>query len=184
METRLKCLTGARQFIALFGRTSNAMMGLRKLPADQRISKQLREKISLTVSGVNNCRYCTWLHTKAALEKGLSQQEIDALLATEFDGLAPDERTAILYAQHWADRDGGVSAGARQSVLDEHGPHRTAEIEASIRAVYFGNLCSNTVVAWREAKAGGRRPPVGLFTYMMALPVAGAIRRMSGVKSR
>ncbi|MBN1686571.1 MAG: carboxymuconolactone decarboxylase family protein [Spirochaetales bacterium] len=183
MDTRLKCLTGARQFFALFGQTSKAMMGLRKLPPDQRISKQLGEKISLAVSGVNNCRYCTWLHTKTALEKGLSKREIDALLAAEFDGVAPEEQTAILYAQHWADREGDVSAEARQRVLDEYGPHRTAEIEASIRAVYFGNLCSNTVVACREAKAEGREPPVSLFTYVMSFPVAGAIRRMSGVKN-
>ncbi len=183
MDTKLKGLAGPKHFWALFGQIAKAMAGLRKLPSDQRISKQLRERICLAVSGVTNCKYCSWLHTKTALEKGLSKQEIDALLSTQFDNVAPDERTAILYAQHWADRDGDVSTEARERVLDEYGPHRTSEIEAVIRAVYFGNLCSNSVYAYRRAKAEGRQPPVGRFTYMMALPVAGAIRRMSGVKS-
>lgn len=184
MHTRLKCLTGPKHFFALFGKTSKAMMGLRSLPSDQRISKQLRERISLAVSGVNDCRYCSWLHTKTALETGLPKQEIDALLSTQFDNVAPDELSAILYAQHWADRDGDVSPEARERVLNEYGPYRVSEMEASIRAVYFGNLCSNTVVASRQAKSEGQRPPVGWLTFILSLPVASAIRRMSGVKGK
>lgn len=134
----------------------------------------------LAVSGVNECRYCTWLHTKTALEKGLSQEEIDAMLSAEFDDLGPGELTAVLYAQHWADTDGEVTTEGRSRVLDEYGPRRTSEIEAVIRAAYFGNLCSNTVVAYRDAKNEGRQPPVRRFTHVLAVPIAGAIRRMSG----
>ena len=184
MDTRLKCLSGTGHFFSLFGHTSKAMMGLRKLPRDQRISKQLSERISLAVSGVNECSYCSWLHTKTALEKGLSQSEIEALLSTEFEDIAPDETTAVLYAQHWADRDGDVTEEARGNVINELGEHRTAEIEAIIRAVYFGNLCCNTVVAYREAKKENHERPVNRFTYLLALPVAGAIKSRSGFRDK
>lgn len=183
MDEKLTCLKSVNHFFALLGRTSKAMLGLRKLPTDKRISKQLGEKISLAVTGVNKCRYCSWLHTKTALEKGLSRKEIEALLSAEFEGAGPNELSAILYAQHWADTNGDVDAEARQRVLDEYGAFKTSEIEAMIQAVYFGNLCSNTVVAFKEAKAKGRERPVTLLTYIFALPVAAAIRRSSGVKS-
>lgn len=182
MDTELKCLAYPGQFFALFGRMSKAMMGLRKLPADQRISKQLGEKISLAVSGVNQCRYCSWLHTKTALEKGVSQEEINALLSVEFGNLASEEAAAVLYAQHWADRDGDVAPETREKLLAEYGPHRTAEVEAHIRAVYFGNLCSNTVVAYRQARSEGRERPTTLLTYLLALPVASAIKWQSGIE--
>ncbi len=181
MDTKLKCLSGPKQYWLLFRQTTKAMMGLGKLPSDQRITKQLGEKISLAVSGVNNCRYCSWLHTKTALEKGLSQDEVDAMLSADFGNLAPYEAAAILYAQHWADRDGKVAAEAREKILAEYGPNRTTEIEALLWAVHFGNLCSNTVVTYRDTKNDKRRP-VSRFTYLLALPVAGAIKRRSGIK--
>ena len=183
MDKKLKCLSGLKQFFVLFARTSKAMMGLGKLPPDERISKQLGEKISLTVSGVNECQYCSWLHTKTAIEKGLSTQEIEALLSAQFHNARAEELTAILYAQHWADRNGNVAAETREPVLAEYGPRQTSEIEAIIQAVYFGNLCSNTVVACREAKTDRRERPVRLATYLFALPVAAVIRRKSGVKN-
>ncbi len=184
MNTKLKCLSDLRHFFALFVHTTRAMMGLGKLPPDQRISKQLGEKISLAVSGVNECQYCSWLHTKTALEKGLSKQEIEALLSAEFEDASSEELTAILYAQHWADRDGNVAVETRERVLAEYGPHRTSEIEAIIQAVYFGNLCSNTVVSYREAKTKGLERPAKFLTYVFALPIAATIRQRSGVKSR
>ncbi|MDP8254664.1 MAG: carboxymuconolactone decarboxylase family protein [Candidatus Alcyoniella australis] len=158
------------------------MMGMSLLPADQKISKQLNEKICLAVSGVNNCRYCSWLHTKTALEKGLAEEEVRALLATEFEDLDPEDATVVLYAQHWSDCDGQVTSGARNRMLDKYGSQRTAAIEAQICAVYFGNLCSNTVFAYRQGQVDTKWRPTTLLTYLLSLPVAIGIMGMAGLK--
>ena len=177
METKIKTLKGAGNFFSLFFSIFGVMMSLRKVPKNKRISKELCEKISLAVSGVNECAYCTWLHTRNALEQGIRDEEIKKLLSGDFGSLAENEATALVYAQHWADTDGVVSGGAREKVIDRFGEGGTAHIEAYIRVVYFGNLCSNTVKIYEDNKTGKGNHPVGFFTYLICLPIAARIRK-------
>ncbi len=64
-----------------------------------------RERLMLAVVSVYGCRYCSWLHTGAALSSGISEEEIVGLLTGSVDSCPEDEAVAVLYAQHWADSD-------------------------------------------------------------------------------
>lgn len=153
-----------------------AMSGLRRVPKDQRISRELGERVFLAVIGVNDCAYCSWLHTRTALAAGLTDAEITSMLAGDFSELSEDEAVAVLYAQHWADSQGAVSPEARQRALEEYGPHTLRHIEAHITAVNFGNLCSNTVVSYEDGTLPGRDRVATKLTYVLSKPVAAGIR--------
>lgn len=71
-----------------------------------------RERIMLAVTQVNGCSFCAWAHTREALRAGISRAEIAQMLAAEFAGVPEEQRTAILYAQHWADTQGQTDAAA------------------------------------------------------------------------
>jgi len=109
------------------------------------VTAELREKIMLSVTSVNRCRYCSFVHTKLALREGVSSDEVKRLLDGAVDHVSEEERHALLYAQHWADTCGHPDLSARRAVVAEYGEERTRAIETAIRAIMFGNYFGNTV---------------------------------------
>ncbi|MGC9356727.1 MAG: SDR family NAD(P)-dependent oxidoreductase, partial [Anaerolineae bacterium] len=67
------------------------------------IDHSFRERLMLAVTEVNGCRYCAQYHARLALESGLSQEEIDALMCGTLEDCPSDEAVGLFYAQHWAD---------------------------------------------------------------------------------
>ncbi len=139
------------------------------VPSRHHIQRSFGEKIMLAVTGVNQCRHCSFLHSQLSLEQGISADEITDLLAGNFDNIHPDEAPAVVYAQHWADTSGRVSDDARQRLQSFYGPEKTKQIEAYIRTVYFGNMSCNTRDAYREAQVSEKRSPAFLMAYIMSL---------------
>ncbi len=75
----------------------------------------------MAVSGVNNCRYCSYFHTQVSLRAGLIKEEIKKALVGDFNG-APKERLAVLYfAQHYADSVGNHHLDTVQFSKDASG---------------------------------------------------------------
>ena len=68
-----------------------------------RLDEQFQNKILLAVTQVNGCRYCSYLHTKHALESGMSEEEITSLLAGEVGDINDEESVALIFAQHYAE---------------------------------------------------------------------------------
>jgi len=176
-EDYLKTLHGPGQYFRLFGSTFKAMSGLGRIPKDERVPPSLTERITLAVSGVNECEYCSWLHSKKALELGFSEKDVENMLRGDLSGLNRAEAAAVLYAQHWADTDGNVSTDARKGLEEFWTEGAVRSIEAFIVSAYFGNLCSNTVVAFQNGAIPGRFRPGMLLTYLLSLPVAAVIRK-------
>jgi AhpD family alkylhydroperoxidase len=108
------------------------------------ISAAFRERLMLAVTGVNACRYCSYVHTQQALSEGLSPEEIADLQEGELAGSPPAEQAALLYAQHWAETRGQPAAEARQRVLAQYGAERGAAMELALRAIQMSNLLGNT----------------------------------------
>jgi AhpD family alkylhydroperoxidase len=110
----------------------------------QGISPDFRERLILAVTAVNRCRFCTFAHSRAALREGVSRDEVNGLLAGTFDGVPDTERTAVLYAQHWAETGGQPEPGAAQRVSSEYGPETASRIDTTLRFINFCNLFGNT----------------------------------------
>jgi len=137
------------------------------------------ERIALAVSGVTNCAYCSWLHTKTSLEKGMNEKEIKRLLEGDIKDVPEQEAPALFYVQHRADFNGGFSPEARQRIVDFYGEEKAGYIDFMFQAVYFGNLCSNTVYSVRNNMMQGRNDFKFRLVYFLSLPVAYFIRKGS-----
>jgi len=111
---------------------------------DGLISDAFRERLMLTVTEVNGCRYCQYAHAKMALEAGLSQAEIDTLSTGTFHPCPDEEVPALLYAQHWAETDGSPDEDTRQHVLEIYGGEKVHAMELVMRMIRMGNLSGNT----------------------------------------
>lgn len=103
-----------------------------------------RDRLMLVVTAVNDCRYCSYVHARQALSKGISAEEIDRLGETTFEGSPPDEVPALLYAQHWAEADGDPDPEVRASVERRYGADDLERIELVMRMMRMANLLGNT----------------------------------------
>jgi len=103
-----------------------------------------RERLMLTVTAVNGCRYCSYAHARQALSEGISPQEIEMLGEQAFEGSPSEEIPALFYAQHWAETDGQPDPAARATVVDRYGEETVERIEIVLRMIRVGNLMGNT----------------------------------------
>jgi AhpD family alkylhydroperoxidase len=117
---------------------------VRALMQGKIISPAFRERLMLVVTGVNGCRYCSYVHAREALAKGISQVEIEALGKGLFEGSPPEEAPALLYAQHWAETDGVPDGQARSFVVGRYGGQVVEMVELVLRIIRVGNLSGNT----------------------------------------
>ena len=108
------------------------------------LSAAFRQRLMLSVTAVNGCRYCTYFHTREALHAGLSQEEIDYLLGGVIDNVPGNEAKAILYAQHWADNNGKPDLEAQADFIETYGVEQSGVISMALLLIRIGNLTGNT----------------------------------------
>ena len=115
-----------------------------KLSGDSELEPAFRERLMLAVTAVNQCRYCSYVHTRLALRNGLSETEVRSLLDSSLSGAPAAELPAILFAHHWAESDGIVAAQDHQCLIDIYGEEKSQVIQAAIQTMRLANLLGNT----------------------------------------
>lgn len=105
---------------------------------------QFRERLYLAVIAVNGCRYCSYLHTRSALQSGLSREDVDFLLSGIADHVPMQEARAMLYAQHWADTRGRPDPQVRAELIRAYGEKTGRAIEMTLRLIQIGSLSGNS----------------------------------------
>jgi AhpD family alkylhydroperoxidase len=116
----------------------------------------LRERIWVTVSGVNACRYCLFVHTRWALREGVEPGESEALRDGDWSFLTEVEhQPAIDYVRRWAESDfTGPGPAAAAAFERAYRPRRRAGIRAVARFANVANRTGNTFDALLERLAG------------------------------
>jgi len=109
------------------------------------LSEQLIERIMLAVTEVNGCEICSYAHTKMALEAGLSNEEIQNMLAGVQNHVPADEMPAIMFAQHYADYRGQPSRESWERIVEIYELPKASGILGAIRMIMFGNAYG---IAW------------------------------------
>jgi AhpD family alkylhydroperoxidase len=126
---------------------------VRAVRAD-RVDAQFAEKIMLAVTAVNECRYCTRYHTSMAQETGIDQSTIDLILESDIDTAVDEtEKAALVFAQRYAEANGDPPSVALSELRAAYGSETARDVQAFVRAIYFGNLSGNTVDALKFAAA-------------------------------
>ncbi|MHA1224912.1 MAG: carboxymuconolactone decarboxylase family protein, partial [Candidatus Heimdallarchaeaceae archaeon] len=100
---------------------------IREAMRSGRVSEQLREKIMLAVTVVNGCIYCKWGHTKLALDKGCSKEEIEDIMIHDFNSCDSSEVVALAFAQHYAETKGNYSKEAYDRLVEVYGIEKALE---------------------------------------------------------
>jgi AhpD family alkylhydroperoxidase len=118
---------------------------VRAILRGQTLSASFRERLMLAVTRVNQCRYCTRFHSKAALSAGMAREQIEAILQGEYQDCPAEELAAILYAEHWAETEGRPDAEARDRVVQTYGSAMAEAIDTALRIVKAGNYTGNTL---------------------------------------
>ena len=108
----------------------------------------------LVVSSVNGCRYCCYGHSQAALAAGVSEEELQSLLALDLETFPIHEVTALTFAQHYAEFNCQPDPTAWQRVVTYYGEKTAHDILAYLRMISFGNLLGNTFDALMSRIAG------------------------------
>lgn len=118
---------------------------LRSAMRGEGLDPAFRERLMLVVTGVNGCRYCSYVHAREALAEGISQDEVKALGENMFEGSPPEEVPALLYAQHWAETDGKPDPAIRERIEERYESDVLERIEAVLLVIRMGNLMGNTL---------------------------------------
>lgn len=139
--------------IAAFWSDLRQLAGLRGRGA---ISPALRERLMLTVTAVNRCRYCAAFHGYVARLSGLAPEEVRALLEGDAAAAPADELPALLYARQWAEAGGKASSELQAQLATVYGAEQARAIERALRMIWIGNLLGNTWDALLFRCSGGR----------------------------
>lgn len=118
------------------------------------ISKGFSERIMLAVTEVNGCKYCSYLHTKNALEEGMSEEDVQIMLSGDLSDAPPEESTALFFAQHYAETIGHPEEVAYHKLLETYGKEATRDILAFIRGIMLGNLHGTALEALGDSIKG------------------------------
>lgn len=134
-----------RQFYADLAFLFTHRHSIKKAMKGETLPADFRERIILAVTGVNQCRYCSYVHTRLALKTGISKNETDELLKGVFGEVPSEERIALAYAQHWAEQRGNPDPEVQATFESTYSPEQREAIYAVIRLINFNNLCGNTL---------------------------------------
>jgi AhpD family alkylhydroperoxidase len=149
-------------------------------------SRVLREKVMLAVTIVNDCRYCSWVHTGLALAHGVDLDELRRTLdAATFGDVEERDAVAVLYAKHFADTVRRPSTEAERALARAFQGRERAEIKAYVHGIYFANLAGNSVDAWLARLRGipvvDGHPVAEAAVAVVAAPILIVVRAVSGV---
>jgi hypothetical protein len=99
----------------------------------------------VVTTAVNGCVYCSWFHSKKALETGMSEEEVKNMMSLQFQASATEfELMALQYAQHFAETDRKPDPDMTIRLFDYYGEKTARHIIHVIRMIFFGNLYGNT----------------------------------------
>lgn len=155
-----RTFSGPRQFFGeafFLLRHVAALLGILR---GKRLDARFRERLFIAVTQVNECRFCTWAHTRIALREGLSENEVSALFQADLASTPEGERDAVLYAQHWADSGGYPEPVLRSSIERRCGSAHLQDIDLALRFIrfwnYFGNLAELAIYLVSFGHVGAR----------------------------
>ncbi len=149
----------------------------------RRVSKAFEEKLMLTVTAVNGCRYCAWVHSREALRCHVPSEEVKSLLSGAIDRrVSSDEVSGLLFAQHYAQSDRRPDPEAVAHLHEVYGRGIAGEIVLILRIISLGSLSGNTFRSFLERLRGRRSGAPGAWdealVFLATAPLFGPISLM------
>ena len=107
------------------------------------ISWQTAERMMVVVSAVNRCRYCAYVHERAAVRSGVAPDEVRLLGELELGRVSEMEAVALTFARDYAESGGRTSRWARENLGAAYGTRMSEQILAVVRLITLANALGN-----------------------------------------
>ena len=154
----------------------------------RRVSQDFAEGLMLTASQVNDCRYCSYFHSRMALYSGLTHAQILDLVRQDYRRVPNNQLVGLAFAQHFTEtRLSRTLAPESVSRLEAYyGVQTSRDIINLLRLINAANLAGNSVDAflcrWQGSPSPDGHPISELVLFLLfapfTLPLLGNIRRM------
>ena len=138
--------------------------------APTRCDRQSAERIMLAVTEVNGCELCSYAHTRMALDAGVSDAEVSALLGGVTTGVPDDQLAGIAFAQHYADTRGHPDPAAWTGLVDQYGTTQALCVLRAARMMMWGNALGIPLSSLR-ARLQGSPDPGSSLAYEIGTPL-------------
>lgn len=165
---------GFLEMYRAFVYATRALLQLITNNKSQVVDKKLIERIHLAITEVNGCAACSYQHTKMALRKGMSNEEIHSFLSGENKFILQDEAKAIVFAQHFADSRGFPKKYAYDAIVNEYGEDKANIILAASQVMIAGNIYGLPLSAFLSRYRGKTYKESSLF-YELGMLIGGLI---------
>ncbi|MCK5848150.1 MAG: carboxymuconolactone decarboxylase family protein [Caldisericia bacterium] len=129
---------------------------LRSAMKNRSIPPAFRERLMMAVTSVNNCRFCSYHHSKLALKEGINSEEAAKILEGCVDNCPPSEAPALLYAQGWAESNGNPSSATVQRMVEIYGKQTLRDIDSILLMIRMGNYMGNVASIMLEKMSFGK----------------------------
>ncbi|MFN2146525.1 MAG: carboxymuconolactone decarboxylase family protein [Anaerolineales bacterium] len=116
---------------------------MKTLMGGEVIDNSFRERLMMAVTEVNGCRYCAYYHSLQALSAGIGSDELAQISEMSFESSPEEQRSALLYAQHWAESNAHPDPDAWECMQDSYSSEELEMIELSLHVIRMGNLMGN-----------------------------------------
>ena len=149
---------------------------LRRARKSGAMPEQLRERVMLAVTSVNQCAMCSYAHTEMALKAGLSGGEIKNLVAGAFPDVPEVEGKAVLFGQYYAEKRGKPQRAVWEELVSAYGTELSAGILGAARMIMMGNamgIVFGSVSGRLHGRGGDSRSsvPYELGVILLLLPI-------------
>lgn len=140
----------------------------------KRLDKSFVEQIELIVSRVNGCRTCTYVHSANALQEGLSDKELEELLALDLGHFPAEQAVAFAFAQHYAESGGQPDPVVEKRFREYYGPQMSQDLMVHLRFIQFGSVTGATIQALlsrlRGQPVSGSNLMTELIVFLISAP--------------
>ena len=103
------------------------------------MNKKLKERIMLSITEVNGCEMCSFIHTKIALSSGMSKEDIKQILDGDTTNIPLDEAVAVMFGQDFAYSKECPSSESINRIIDEYGYSKAELIVAACNMITMTN---------------------------------------------
>ena len=165
----------------MLGSVAVRVPGIAQLYAEPTLDPALREEIMVAVSRMNDCRYCSFVHTELAADAGVPDAELAELEGVDDGSFERKRWLAIALARASVAADfGPVDPDLERVVAAEYDDRERDAIQLAARVITAANLFGNTFDALVERTRGRPAPDSRLFdevvisvAFLAAVPPVG-----------
>ena len=119
---------GFFEHLPIIIRAARSFLYLRLFKKKNGMNFKFKERIMLSVTEVNGCTMCSFVHTKLALKAGLTQDDIQELLAGELVGVPKEESLGVLFAKDYAFNKETIDKAFYQKLVDTYNVRKARAI--------------------------------------------------------